>query len=158
MKDTSELHDFVRTVELFKDLNNEELGKIIKLCSAEKVGNGRIIFQEGSPGDKIYIIVSGEVRISKKIQGIGEEAFAFLRSGDFFGEMSFIDRNPRSAMAVTDEDTKLLTIENSDLDNLLKDEPILANKILWAFCKTFSNRLRQTNEKIRDFLMLSKVV
>ena len=101
------------------------------------------------------IIEKGEVRISKYIQGAGEEALKILRNGDYFGEMALIDGFPRSATAIANTDVTALVIDKAALDGALAGNRELESKLLKVFCKTLSERLRDTNDKISAFLAMT---
>ena len=147
--------DFLRKVHLFESLTAPELEKIEKISTMEAFARDAVIFREGDPGDRCYVITNGEVRISKFIPNIGEEALAVLKSGDYFGEMALIDKFPRSAHAIANSDVAVLAINKADLDRILIMDRELGYKLLWAFTKTLSKRLRETNEKLAGFLVLS---
>jgi CRP-like cAMP-binding protein len=151
----ADMIEFLKKVILFENLSVNELEKIEKISSMEVFAKDSVIFREGEPGDRCFVITNGEVRISKFIPNIGEEALAVLKPGDYFGEMSLIDNFPRSAHAIANTDVALLSITRTDLDNILIMDRELAYKLLWAFTKTLSKRLRETNEKMASFLALS---
>jgi len=132
-----------------------ELEKIGKIARVESIAKDAMIFKEGDEGDRCYVITHGEVRISKLIPNIGEEALAILKPGDYFGEMALIDKFPRSAHAIANSDVALLAINKTDLDKILIMDRDLGYKLLWAFTKTLSKRLRETNEKMASFLAMS---
>ena len=145
----------LKNIYLFKELTNKELEKILKIANVEKYPANHVIFREGDAGDKFYVILKGKIRISKQVEGIGEEALAVLGAGSFFGEMSPIDDFPRSADSITNEPVELLTIKKEDFENLLFFDKDLAYTVLWAFLRTLSSRLRETNEKIKAFFAMS---
>ena len=147
--------DFLKKVHLFESLSAPELEKIEKISTMEAFSKDTVIFREGDPGDRCYVITNGEVRISKFIPNIGEEALAVLKPGDYFGEMALIDKFPRSAHAIANTDVAVLAINKADLDKLLIMDRDLGYKLLWAFTKTLSKRLRETNEKLASFLAMS---
>jgi CRP-like cAMP-binding protein len=147
--------EFLKKVHLFENLSAGELEKIQTISRMEAFGRGDMIFKEGTPGDQCYVITNGEVRISKFIPNIGEEALAVLKPGDYFGEMALIDTFPRSANAIANSDVALLAITKADLDRILTLDRELGYKLLWAFTKTLSKRLRETNEKMAGFLAMS---
>lgn len=148
--------ELLKKIYIFDGLTQQELQEITKICQRTSHKNGDVIFKEGSFGDKFYIIAEGEVRISKVIPNVGEEALAVLKAGDYFGEMALIDDFPRSADAIANKDAVLMTISKSDLDNLLYFNKEIAYKLLWTFCRTLSSRLRETNEKLVGFFALGK--
>ncbi|MDA8099838.1 MAG: cyclic nucleotide-binding domain-containing protein [Nitrospiraceae bacterium] len=145
----------LKKINLFETLLESELGKIAKICRLEAAQKGAAIFKEGDAGDRCYIIMKGEVRISKFIPNIGEEALAVLKPGDYFGEMALIDNFPRSAHAIANSDVEMLGINKTELDKILIMDHELGYKLLWAFTKTLSKRLRETNEKMANFLAMT---
>jgi CRP-like cAMP-binding protein len=140
---------------LFKDLTQEELVQVAMRIDSVAFKKGSQIVEENTPGDKLYVIRSGEVRISKKIHKVGEEAFAFLHEGDFFGEMAFIDDKPRSATVYAEEKTECYVLSYENLRRLMAENSIIANKILWVLVRSLADRLRHTNDKISDFFKLA---
>ena len=138
----------LREIYLFKCLSEKALGEIASLAFTEDHKRGKTIFKDGDRGDKFYLILSGEVRISKHILGIGEEALAVLQEGDYFGEMALLDEAPRSADATADKTCTLSVITRRDFEELLSRNKNLAYELLWTFVRTLSERLRETNAKM----------
>ena len=101
------------------------------------------------------MIIKGDVRISRFIPNIGEEALAILKPGDYFGEMALIDNFPRSAHAIANTDVELLAINKTEMDKILILDRELGYKLLWMFTKTLSKRLRETNDRLVGFLAMS---
>jgi CRP/FNR family cyclic AMP-dependent transcriptional regulator len=147
--------ELLKNVYLFKDLGVLELVEVLKICHQVEFQDNNIIFREGEPGDRCYIIEDGAVRISKYIPNLGEEALAVLKNGSYFGEMALIDGSSRSATAIANGPTTCLVISKSDLDRLLSSDKDLGNKLLLVFCRTLSSRLRETNEKISQFIAMT---
>ena len=152
MTDVTEL---LRQVAIFKDLDDGELARVAEVCRNQTFQSGEYIFREGEPGNRLYLIVEGEVRISRTIPGSGEEALAILKPGALFGEMSVIDRSERSTDAISNGGTKVLTIARSDFELLLDFNRELAYKVLWSCVRVLSMRLRSTNDSLRSFLAMS---
>ena len=147
--------DILKQVYLFKDLSMKELVSVLKICRQRKFPEGKILFTEGDPGDVCYIIGEGEVRISKFVPGMGEEALKVLKQGDYFGEMALLDGSPRSATAIVNKEATCLVIYKTDLDNLLAEDLALCTKILFVFCRTLSSRLREANDKMSNFIAMT---
>jgi CRP/FNR family cyclic AMP-dependent transcriptional regulator len=147
--------EFLKKVPMLENLTLQELGKIEKISHVEAFAKDAVIFTEGEPGDCCYVITNGEVRISKMIPNVGEEALAVLKPGDYFGEMALIDNFPRSAHAIANSDVAALVINKTELDKILIMDRELGYKLLWAFTKTLSKRLRETNEKMASFLAMT---
>src|SRR3954468_2398081 len=92
--------ELLKNVAIFKDLDDGEIGEIAAVTKDEKFNSGEYIFREGEAGNRLYLIVEGEVRISRDVPGSGEEALAILKTGALFGEMSVFDRSERSTHAI----------------------------------------------------------
>jgi len=147
--------ELLKQTDLFQGLTPDELGQISGISAKEAYKPGDVIFEEGETGDKFYLILKGEIRISKLIPGVGEEALVVLKKGGYFGEMSLIDDQPRSAHAIVNKASECMVIERDDFKNLLKQDKELAYKLLWTFLKTLSKRLRETNDKIMGFFAMT---
>jgi len=147
--------ELLRPIPLFTALTAEELGKIAELCETKRWESGAYIFREGEPGNRLFIIVEGGVRISREIPGAGEEALAVLKRGALFGEMAVFDKSERSTDAISHGGTTALTISRSELEMLLEFNRDLAFKVLWAVVRMLSGRLRSTNDSLKSFLALS---
>jgi len=147
--------ELLRPIPLFTALTAEELGKIAELCETKRWDSGEYIFREGEPGNRLFIIVDGGVRISREIPGAGEEAIAVLKRGALFGEMAVFDKSERSTDAISHGGTTVLTISRSELEMLLEFNRDLAFKVLWAVVRMLSGRLRSTNDSLKSFLALS---
>ena len=91
--------ELLSKISLFSALQPSYLRRIANLGIEEDYPLNALIFKEGAQGDKMYLILSGAVRISRQVPGMGEEALAVLRAGTHFGEMALIDDFPRSADA-----------------------------------------------------------
>lgn len=146
----------LKKIYLFQYLDDNELEHILNIASAKIYKEEAIIFNEGEKGDAFYVVLKGSVRISTVIPGVGEEALAVLKKGNYFGEMALIDNAPRSAAAVANEDTVLLKITDANFKNLLVNDRKLAYKLLWGLVKTFSKRLRETDNKLKNILAIAK--
>jgi CRP/FNR family transcriptional regulator, cyclic AMP receptor protein len=147
--------ELLKKVYLFEGLSMTELVEMLKVCRQVRFDEGKFIFLEGDAGDSCYVIEEGEVRISKYVPGVGEEALAVLKPGSYFGEMSLINDMPRSATAIANKTTTCLVVDKTALEKLICDDKELGCKILWSFCRTLSNRLREMNEKISGFIAMT---
>lgn len=147
--------DLLKTVAIFKDLEGDELSQVADVCTEEKYISGEYIFREGEHGNRLYLIVDGEVRISRDVPGSGEEALAVLKPGALFGEMAVFDRTERSTDAISNGGTTVLTISRPDFEMLLDFNRELAYKVLWSCVRLLSTRLRSTNDSLRSFLAMS---
>lgn len=148
--------EILSQIDLFSGLPHTHLRRVVDIGVEEQYKASATIFSEGGAGDKFYLIVEGAVRISRMVPGMGEEALAVLRPGNYFGEMSLIDDAPRSATAVCHERCRLFVVNRKDLEDLLFVDRDLAYELLWNWVRTLSRRLRATNDKMTFLATTSK--
>jgi CRP-like cAMP-binding protein len=148
--------EILAQIDLFSGIGNAHLRRVVDIGVEEQYKSSATIFSEGEPGNKFYLIVEGAVRISRIVPGMGEEALAVLRAGNYFGEMSLIDDAPRSATAVCHEKCRLFVVNRRDLEDLLFVDRDLAYELLWNWVRTLSRRLRATNDKMTFLATTSK--
>lgn len=108
---------------------------------------GAVVFEEGDPGSRMYVIRSGEVRILKRV-GDRELELARLGAGEAFGEMALLEGRPRSATAVVASPARILEIDQAAFDDLVRRNGEIALRLL----RRLSGRLREANRQIRNFL------
>ncbi len=147
-KSEAQREEQLAKVPFFDGLTVEALAMIAHVTTEESYAYGTKIFAYGDPGDKLYIVVEGKVRIFREVGGMGEEALAVLGAGEVFGEMSLLDESTRSAGALAHEKCKLLVITKDAFDDLLFLHKDLAYEVLWACVRMLAARLRETNDKL----------
>ena len=140
---------------IFKDLDSDEVEAMEEMCDVVELPVGEYVFREGDEGDRLYIIQRGEVRLSRKIPGVGEEAITVLRRGACFGDMAVLDYSTRSTDAIVHSRCTLITICREDFRELLESNRELANKGLWSVVRLLCERLRMTNESLRSLMVMA---
>jgi len=141
--------------EIFGDLDDDEMEGLAEICDVLEMRVGEYVFHEGDEGDRLYIIESGEVRISRVVPGTGEEALTILKRGAVFGEMAILDQSERSTDAIINKRCKLLSISRANFEMMLNSDPTLANKILRSVVRMLCARLRMTNETLRSLMVMA---
>ncbi len=111
--------------------------------------NEKVLFKEGEPGDEMYLIKSGRIKIIKKV-GDEVKVLAVLKEGDFFGEMSIIDGSPRSATAVSDGESHLITFDKKAMKKKMGEEPLIEYIVT-----ELTVRLRRADEQIKYLMIKS---
>lgn len=145
-----------RKLFLEQKLSGMEINFLTSLSREEKLSEGQLLFQEGDVGDKMYVVLDGQVRISKSIPGAGEEALAFLERGDYFGEMALIDNKPRSADAKAHQGgAVVLAIPRDVVEGILDIDKVTSRRMLKILCSLIAKRLRALDEKIVGWFILS---
>jgi CRP-like cAMP-binding protein len=134
-------------VVFFQNFNDGELLALLKSTQREVFEDNEVVFKEGARGDKMYIIISGSVRIARNIGRNQEEVLVTMESGSLFGEMGPIDQSPRSAKATALGETILLSLRES----ILRQNSMgLAYKLFKNFSVMLAERLRTTNQRLTD--------
>lgn len=140
----------LKQVPIFHDFSNREFRDIEKLIHQRTYQPQDYVFKRQAPGEGMYIILSGKVEIfANDAQGV-RNVFAVLGEGDFFGEMSLLDSEPRSASAIAIDHTILLGFFRPDLMSMLDRNPDLGNRILLNLAKVVVERLRKTNDLLTE--------
>jgi len=136
---------------LFRDLPEEALDGIVALSTRRSYDTGGVIFLRGDPGDCLYGVISGKVRISVSGSG-GKEIFLnIMEPGDSFGEIALLDGQSRTASATAMTPTELLVIQRQPFLSLLSRQPSLALHLIQLLCE----RARWTAERMEDSALLS---
>jgi CRP-like cAMP-binding protein len=118
---------------------------------SRRILKGQPVFLQGDPGDEMYLLLEGRIRICTESLSGREITLDLLKGGDFFGEMALLDGEPRSATAVAELAGQLLVLRRSDFQSFLKACPNAAVSLL-AF---LSRRLRTANDRIQDLALLT---
>ncbi len=137
-------------VPLFAGMEDAELERLVGDLKRRSFAADQTIFYQGDPGNVAYIIESGQVRIYLHGEEGQEVSVIIYGPGDIFGEMSLLDRQPRSATAIAMEDTVLLAISADDFYRHLRQSHQLALNLMLAL----STRLRETTESVESLATL----
>ncbi len=134
--------DHLRRVSLFNDCTDEELRRIADISRTVETPAGTVVTQLGTPGDSFFFIIDGQVSVQTPV-GVGDP----LRPGDFFGEMSLLDGEPRSATVTATTDLRLLIVDRAHFWRLLNETPDLMRRILMVLSRRV-RRLEQAAYRI----------
>ncbi len=127
---------------LFEGIERGLLDEIAPEVRVMRLAPGEVIFKEGDPGDSLYLVGEGSVKISKIGRGGNQETLGFIQSNNFFGEMALLDGQPRSAMATAAEPTLLGAVTESTFQHILELAP---SRLHMNFLRSVSERLRAVN-------------
>ncbi len=131
----------------FKTFDGNDLEALGSVGEEKTVKKEDLIFDEDSKGDSMYVIKSGAVKIIKKVKN-QENTIAVLNPGEFFGEMALLDGLPRSAAVRATADSEVFMISLEGYQQLRKEKPHTALKLMDIIIKVLSNRLRQSNKNL----------
>ena len=138
----------LRESPLFANLNEDEMEMIAELCKEKIIEPGKIIFQEGDIGDSLYIVDDGQVEILRNDPNGESKAIATINKGDFFGEMSLIDKDYRSATVAVKNKARVLNLTNDDLHAFAKVYKNGFTLIVINIARVLSKRLRETSNRL----------
>ena len=130
--------DRVRRISFFSGFSDMELVRLLKICHTRKFPAGEPVFRQGEKGDRLYVLLSGEVDIVKRI-GDDAHMLATMKAGDVFGEMAIVDQEPRSADAVAKSDAMMIEVHDQVINDL---EDPLALKLFRKFAILVTKKLR----------------
>lgn len=136
--------ELLQTVSIFWDLKSKELGYIAEKMVARHYDNGNYIFLEDSDGEQCFFVLEGSVKVTRLSKDGREVILAMLNEGDFFGEMSLLDGESRSANVIALEKTEVLTLDRRDFLDVVNDYPQIAVMLL----KELAGRLRKSDRQI----------
>ena len=136
--------ELLQSVSIFWDLNEDELGHIADKMVAKHFENGNYIFLEDSEGEQCFFVLKGSVKVTRLSKDGREVILAMLNEGEFFGEMSLLDGESRSANVIALEKTKVLTLDRNDFIAVVNDYPQIAVQLL----KELARRLRKSDRQI----------
>ena len=135
--------DLLQSIPFFERLSEEQLEDLIEISGTEWCHSNHKVFAEGDPPDKLYLVLEGKVRVSKKNEAGDVLALATLKKGDFFGEMALVDGAPRSATVSTVEDCEFFVLGRDAFIGLLSQSPRLIPGLLASIV----SKLRSINEQ-----------
>lgn len=134
---------------LFGDLATADLAAMRPLLHRRQFKAGAVVFQRGDPADDVYLIVSGQLRISVGSADGRELAFRIVGPGEMVGELGVLDGSRRSADLTALRDSVLLGLGRGALQNLLSSRPAMASGVIRFLC----NRLRDTSEQLESLAL-----
>jgi len=145
----------VKKSVMLQGFSNEELAKLAGFCEMREMAEGTTVFIENMPGESLFLVKKGTIRISRMFAEGDEKTLLVLGPEDIFGEMAVIDGLPRSATARVAENAELISLSKKSLEQLCRDDAPLALNLVNNIVKVFSKRVREANEEYRDMLIWS---
>ncbi len=143
-------YEFLRDVYFFKNLTDEDIRKVERLCREKIYEKGEVIFEEGNPAEYFYIVIEGCVEVWKDYRDPLRDILAVHGAGHFFGEMALIDDLPRSATVIAREKTVVFCISRDDFQRLIMNNSSIALSIMVSV----SSMVRKSNETFIDSLRM----
>lgn len=133
----------LRRVPLLADLSPADLKRVAAIATEHHYLDGEIIFEQDEPGDEMYVVVSGEVRVLVKNENHNDKEVARRKAGETVGEMSVISGSLRSATLAAAGDVHLLCLDQKSFEGLLRERPEVSLAVMRMLC----DRLRQATQR-----------
>ena len=140
--------DILLSAPLFAGLDDESAQALAASMTEIQVARGDVLFHEGDPGDRLYVVRDGKIKLGRRSNDGRENLLAVLGPGEMFGELSLFDPGPRTATATVVADAVVVELGHDELVRWLAGKPGVAQHLLQALAR----RLRRTNEALADLV------
>lgn len=140
--------EVVLNAPLFAALSPQSAQELAGAMTSLKLNRGEVLFEEGEPGDRLYVIGSGKIKVGRSSSDGRENLLTVLGGGDVLGELSLFDPGPRTATATAVSSSVVYELTHERLSALLASDPSVASYLLQAL----AHRLRRTNEALADLV------
>lgn len=137
--------------KLFTGLLPEELEMLAELTQQKRFSTGEVVFEQGEVGDSLYLLVEGTVEVLQKKPDGTEQLITELQAPEFFGEMSLIDKEYRSATIRAKTDAVLLCLTSENLHSFARVYKNGFTLVVINIARVLSARLRETNQKLAKY-------
>lgn len=140
---------------LFIQMSSTDIESLEKIFTVRDIGEGKTIFIENMPGESLFLIKEGTVRISRMLAEGDEQVLIVLGPDDVFGEMAVLDGGARSATARIAEDAVLYGLTRKNFEAMAEKKPALGLKLTLNIVRIFSSRVRNSQKDYRAMLLAS---
>ncbi len=149
----------LKHIEVLRGMDDAALARLAVALEPQECSDGQIVFAEGDPGDSMFFIAEGRVRIEKRAQAgaAANKILSVLEAGDYFGEMALLDQKPRSASAVTSGQTRILRLSKAAFDDL-QQTSAAGMGVLFAMIRTSSDRIRRLSSHLVVYDEVGKAI
>jgi CRP/FNR family transcriptional regulator, cyclic AMP receptor protein len=149
----------LKRIEVLHAMDDEALARLTAALEEKSYADGQVVFAEGDPGDSMYFILQGHIRIEKRAgaAGAAHKLLTVLDDGDYFGEMALLDQKPRSASAVAAGCARILRLSKAAFDQLQASGGV-GMSILFAMIRTSSERIRRLSGQLVVYDEVGKAI
>jgi CRP-like cAMP-binding protein len=150
MVETRSMGDALAAVPLFGGLDAEGLSNLVRGMRVRRFRRGETVFHVGDPGDALFIVMTGAIKITLPADSGDEAILATLRPGDFFGELALLDGAPRSATAIAIDATETYILPRDRFRELIASEPVMRDTVL----ATMAGEVRRLTHHVEELHFL----
>ena len=144
--------------KICKDFAYREIAVLAQFVKEDKYSRGEIVFKEGEEGEKLFLVVNGEVGIKSSFLGQLNDYVSSFSPGDFFGELALFGAGPRrvTAIAIADN-TILFSMSREDFEIMSGTEPFVSYKLIMELLEIFSNKLKEGKDELSELFSSKKL-
>jgi CRP-like cAMP-binding protein len=142
--------DLLRGTELFAELSDEALARVVATAVSRELRRGDVVFEEGAPPENLYVVEDGRIAIASKSIDGRESVFALMEPGELFGEMGLLDGLGRSAEARALEPSRVIEVPYEPVRAVFEAKP----ELLWGVVALLAGRLRSMDTALADSVFL----
>ena len=142
------VQDILARAGIFQGVDSTAVASLIRELEPVRFPRGTTIFEEGDPGDRLYIITSGKVKLARHATDGRENLLTIMGPSDMFGELSIFDPGPRTSSAVCVTEVEAATMDSDLLQKWIDDYPSISQQLL----RVLARRLRRTNASLADLI------
>jgi len=147
-----EKNEFLKSVRIFCDLTGKEIRDLLELLHPRELSKGEILFRQGDPGGELFVVESGAMGIAVTLDDGKKLEIAKFKKGDFFGEMSIFEEEPRSATCYAKIRSRLLAMNGGEFFRLAQSSPLSAGKVMTRMLAVTRRRLEDTGGFLSDMV------
>ncbi len=158
----------LKSIAVLRAMDADALTRLAPALEEKSYGDGELVFAEGDPGDSMYLILEGQVRIEKRAgtviagtvskPGSENKTLTVLEAGDYFGEMALMDQKPRSASAAVSGNARVLRLSKAAFDHFEESGSAVATSVLFAMIRTSSERIRRLSSQLVVYDEVGKAI
>jgi diguanylate cyclase (GGDEF)-like protein len=148
----NETNEFLKSVRIFCDLTGDEIQDLRPLLHPRRLSKGQTLFKQGDPGGELFVVESGALGIAVILDDGKDLEIAAFKKGDFFGEMSIFEKEPRSATCYAKSASRLLAMNEGEFFRLVETNPASAGKVMQRMLSVTRRRLEDTGGFLSDMV------
>jgi CRP-like cAMP-binding protein len=149
----------LKNLAVLRAMDGDARSRLAASLEEKRSAEGETVFAEGDPGDSMYFILEGRIRIAKQAAaGAAPKTLTELEAGDYFGEMALLDQKPRSAAAIAVGECRLLRFSKAAFDELQKSGNRAGTELLFAMIRTSSDRIRRLSAHLVVYDEVGKAI
>jgi CRP/FNR family transcriptional regulator, cyclic AMP receptor protein len=150
----------LKHITVLQAMDSDALNRLAAALEELEYADGQTIFAEGDPGDSMYFLLEGCIRIEKRAQATGSvhKTLAVIEAGDYFGEMALIEQKPRSATALAAGGAKVLRLSKAAFDQIQQSNSAAGMNVLFAMIRTSSERIRRLSTQVVVYDEVGKAI